>query len=356
MFGSNKFGWRKHPGYNNLGKSDPPPAPDYTGAANATAAGNLEAARVAAKSNRVSQYTPYGSLEYSQSPSDQDVWSSKLSLAPEQQQLLDQQNKISLGLGQTMDNGLGYVQNVLNNPFDTSKLPTGITPDVAGQEAVTQALIARQQPVFDRQRQQTEADLLARGFNPGGEGWKNRIDDLNRAQNDFTQSAIQAGGQEQSRLFGMGQQGRQQALQEQAFLRNEPINTLNAVRTGAQVTTPTFNAVPQQQTTAGPNLLGAAQAQYGGALDAVNAQNANAGNLMNGLFRLGTTAAMFASDRRLKRNIRRIGTHRLGIGVYEYDYVWGEHAIGVMADEVKKVRPSAVHRVCGFDVVDYAEL
>jgi hypothetical protein len=63
------------------------------------------------------------------------------------------------------------------------------------------------------------------------------------------------------------------------------------------------------------------------------------------------------SDRRLKMNIHRIGTHRLGIGIYEYDYVWGEHAIGVMADEVKLVKPEAVIRgQDGYDSVDYSKL
>lgn len=63
------------------------------------------------------------------------------------------------------------------------------------------------------------------------------------------------------------------------------------------------------------------------------------------------------SDRRLKTNIKRIGTHRLGIGIYEFDYVWGEHATGVMADEVKTVMPEAVTRhPSGYDMVDYGKL
>jgi hypothetical protein len=63
------------------------------------------------------------------------------------------------------------------------------------------------------------------------------------------------------------------------------------------------------------------------------------------------------SDRRLKTNIQRIGTHRLGIGIYSYDYVWGEHAVGVMADEVKTVMPEAVVRGAdGYDRVDYSKL
>lgn len=63
------------------------------------------------------------------------------------------------------------------------------------------------------------------------------------------------------------------------------------------------------------------------------------------------------SDRRLKTNIKRVGTHPLGIGIYEFDYVWGEHATGVMADEVKTVMPEAVTRhPSGYDVVDYSKL
>ena len=63
------------------------------------------------------------------------------------------------------------------------------------------------------------------------------------------------------------------------------------------------------------------------------------------------------SDRRLKKNIKRVGTHPLGIGIYEFDYVWGEHATGVMADEVRRVKPDAVLRdASGYDMVDYSKL
>jgi len=47
------------------------------------------------------------------------------------------------------------------------------------------------------------------------------------------------------------------------------------------------------------------------------------------------------SDRRLKTNIKRIGTHRLGIGLYQFDK-FGKTEIGVMADEVLTVMPEAV--------------
>jgi hypothetical protein len=67
-------------------------------------------------------------------------------------------------------------------------------------------------------------------------------------------------------------------------------------------------------------------------------------------------AATYFSDRRLKSNIERIGTHPLGIGIYEYD-IFGEHQIGVMADEVKQVMPEAIiNHLSGYMMVDYGML
>jgi predicted ribosomally synthesized peptide with nif11-like leader len=62
------------------------------------------------------------------------------------------------------------------------------------------------------------------------------------------------------------------------------------------------------------------------------------------------------SDRRLKSNITRVGTHALGIGLYEYD-IFGRRERGVMADEVERVKPQAVStHVFGIKMVDYGSL
>ena len=45
-----------------------------------------------------------------------------------------------------------------------------------------------------------------------------------------------------------------------------------------------------------------------------------------------------------------------GLNVYTFDYIWGEPSIGVMADEVKTIRPEAVININGFDQVNYAEI
>ena len=58
------------------------------------------------------------------------------------------------------------------------------------------------------------------------------------------------------------------------------------------------------------------------------------------------------SDRRLKSNVVRVGTHRLGIGVYDYD-IGGSRQRGVMADEVAQVMPAAVRKHGDYLQVNY---
>ena len=59
------------------------------------------------------------------------------------------------------------------------------------------------------------------------------------------------------------------------------------------------------------------------------------------------------SDSRLKRFITRIG-EMFGFPAYRFKYIWDDKwHIGVMADDVVKVMPSAVSFVNGYMVVDY---
>ncbi len=61
------------------------------------------------------------------------------------------------------------------------------------------------------------------------------------------------------------------------------------------------------------------------------------------------------SDERLKANIIRVGTHPLGIGLYEFSFLGQKSRhIGVMAQEVLTVAPYAVATgTDGFYRVDY---
>lgn len=74
-----------------------------------------------------------------------------------------------------------------------------------------------------------------------------------------------------------------------------------------------------------------------------------------------TAAAIYfggASDRRFKRDIKRLGTHALGFGIYLFRYLWDDTwRSGAMADEVAAVRPDAVsYDADGYGYVNYAVL
>jgi len=74
---------------------------------------------------------------------------------------------------------------------------------------------------------------------------------------------------------------------------------------------------------------------------------------------LGAAAGgKMSSDRRLKKNIVRIGTHKSGVGVYSYTMKrTGIDDVGVMAQELQGVMPEAVSTDSdGYLMVDYSKL
>lgn len=266
------------------GKGDAPAPPDYVGAANATAAGNLDAARVAAKANRVNQYTPYGNLMYSHAGDDPDAgWSATQTLAPAQQELLDSTNKLNSGLMGTANAGLGYANSVLSKPgVDMSSLPqVGINPGQSYQDA----MMARLRPQIDRENAQSDAQLANQGIMQGSEAYNNAKTLLGQQHNDLLNNATIQG-------FNTGLAANQSGFQQAAYNQMQPINVINALRTGSQVQNPSFVPVPQQATTAGPDLLGAAQSTYNAQLGASNASNAAGASTMQGIVGLASAAAM----------------------------------------------------------------
>jgi hypothetical protein len=86
------------------------------------------------------------------------------------------------------------------------------------------------------------------------------------------------------------------------------------------------------------------------ALDALSMDKAHAA--------VGNGSGMATSDRRLKRNVVRVGTHPLGVGLYEFSYIGSTvRHTGVMAQEVLAVRPEAVITGAdGFYRVDYGAI
>lgn len=269
-----------------FGSPETPATPDYTGAAQATASGNLDAARAAAAANRVNQVTPYGSLNYSvtgQDPYGNPTWTATTSLSPDQQQLYNYDIATSKGLGELQNKGLKYVGNMLDQPFSTKNLAQF---GIKGGEGYEDAIMRRLQPTIAAESKQFDAQMANQGIPVGSEAYTNAKRVFDARQNDKLTSAITGG-------FDVGSRMRQQQFGEEAYMRNEPINTLNAVRSGSQVTGPSgyFVNAPQQATTSGADYLSAAGMTGNANIAAANAENAQRNAMIQGLFSIGSTVA-----------------------------------------------------------------
>lgn len=300
------------------GAPAPPPPPDYAGAAVAQQ-----------KSQMSSQYTPYGNQVYSQDSSSPSGYKSTISLEPTQQETLDK----LLANYNTLGSRAGEaINNFGSEPMDLQSVQD-VSDRAYGQQT------ARLDPQWDARAESQEAALRNQGLVAGGEAYTNAMRDFNNARNDAYQQARVSSDATMPQTYQLANS-----------IYTQPLNYYNALMTGAQVQNPQFSTTP------GANYMGAAQSQSQYDQGLYNSQVGSQNSMMSGLMGMAGTlgSAFIKSDRRLKSNIKRIGTHRLGIGIYEYD-IYGDHQVGLMADEVESVVPEAV-RIGndGFKEVNYA--
>ena len=356
-----------------MGKSSPsaPPPPDYAGAAKEQGVANVETARVQGRMNNPNIVGPLGGQTVTFGENDQPTVTQNLT--PTAQNTLESQQRVQQALANLGEQGLGTARNVLATGFnpnlpnlqtslDTSgvaKMP--VNAGMTGQAAI----MSRLAPQLERSDAATRQRLINQGLVPGGEAYENAMISQNQQKNDLlTQAALQgigldtaANAQGYNQALQSGQFGNtaaQQSLQQQLALRNQPLNEIAGLMSGSQIQMPQFQGYQGSNIAPAPIFAGAQAAgqgamdRYGIASSNVNAQNA-------GLYNLAGTiggAAMF-SDPRLKSNVVRVGTHRLGIGVYEYD-IFGKRQRGVMADEVEAIMPEAVAlHPSGYKMVNY---
>jgi hypothetical protein len=208
--------------------------------------------------------------------------------SPEQQALFEQSNRIKGLLGGLGEQGARSLQGVVGTPIDFAGLPTAPGDQTGTRDAVINAMMGRVNEDFGRTQEQTNADLVAAGIRPGSKAYSDRMFQLERSRNDARQQAILAGGQEASREFGLQTQRRKDAIAEYLSKRQTPLNEIAALMSGSQVQNPF--AIPgyaQNQQVAPPPVFGATTAGGNYATDLYNAQAANQGALMSGLFGLG---------------------------------------------------------------------
>ncbi len=256
----------------------PPPAPDYGAAAQQTAAGNLQAAQQAQQANLVNQHTPYGSLTYTQDPtsrfaSGNPSYSSNINLSPTGASLLGSANQTQLGLAGLQQGAERNVANTMSTPFSLG----GVQQTA---DASYKAQTARLDPQWKQNTEMNDAKLANQGISAGSQAYNDQMRTFNQGKNDAYSQATQNAIATEPQTYQLA-----------AAARNQPLNELNALTTGSQVTNPSFNpATPNQQTTQGPNYLVAAQAtsQYNQGL--YNAQQGQNNAMMGGLFSLGGAA------------------------------------------------------------------
>jgi hypothetical protein len=255
-----------------MGASAPAPA-DTKGAAIAESQGNLEAARVNAKANRVSQYTPLGNLIYENNVNgDPDQWQASVELNPYEQLLYLQNANARLNSADALDTLSQLTADSLATGIDFSNVtPMPVNAGMTAQEA----MLSRLQPVLERQKQQMQSDLVNRGLSEGSSAYNNSMNLQDQQMNDlFLQAAAQG--------IGLDSQLRAQGLQEAVFEKTAPLNLLTAAMNGSQFGMPSFTTVAQQPMTQGPNFTGAAAADYNQRLQEANVNNANMSNMLGG--------------------------------------------------------------------------
>ena len=360
-----------------MGKDSPsPPAtPNYEGAAREQGAANVDAVRLGGRINNPNVIGPLGSQMVTFSGDQPTVTQT---LTPTAQATLESQQRVQGALANLGERGAATASGVLGTPFSPTGGPMQTRLDLSnvarmpvnsgttGQEAI----MARLQPQIDRMDAQTRTRLANQGLVPGGEAYSNAMLDVNQQKNDMlSQAALQGlnldiGAQAQGFGQAANQMGAQNTAQQAEFqrqlaLRQQPLNEITGLMSGSQIQMPQFQGYQGQQVAPAPIMQGA-MAQGGAMMDQFGIQSANTNAQNAGMYgllgTLGAGAMMRPSDRRLKSNIERIGTHPLGIGVYEYD-IFGEHQIGVMADEVEAIMPDAVvTHASGYKMVDYGML
>lgn len=232
--------------------------PDMTGGSTVSAIGNAPMMPV-----RENYY----------SGSQDGGWTANTTLSPDQQAILDANEKLAqtnLGTAQRFSEGYDPTLNMGDLPS------TRINPG----ETYTDAALRFLQPQWDRQSEAERTRLANQGITIGSDAYSAANRDLNdRLDRERIQTTMLGLDKDQS--------ARANAFNEQVAAGNYGTNVMNALRSGSQVTNPGFVSVPSQGYTPGPDLLGAAQQSYNGQLGAYNAGVAEDNSMLGGLFGIG---------------------------------------------------------------------
>lgn len=318
-----------------------PKAPDPYQTAQAQSQFNTNTAISQQMLNMVNQTNPYGSVTYDQSGMNSFVgadgktytipqFTQNTTYTPEGQAIFDSTMDAQTNLAQTAANQSAAVRDTLSTPFEFNN-----------QDAADWAYDLAQSRIAPQQQQATSAlktQLVNSGLRPGTAAYEREMTRLTQNQTDQNNQLML--------------QGRGQAFNEALTTRNQPLNEMSALLSGAQLQNPGAVSPGAPQTSVGGvDYSGMVQQNYQNRLQA---QQSGLGGLFGLAGSLGSAAIM--SDIRVKEDISRVGTLDNGLPVYAYRYTsGGPMQIGLMAQDVEKVNPSAVVEMNGIKHVRYGQ-
>lgn len=200
---------------------------------------------------------------------------------------------------------------------------------------------------FQTMLQQGEKSILQNASATGGLRGGNTQAALSQYSPQLLNQLVQ---QQYSNLGGLSSMGQNAAagVGSAGQASTSAINGINQNATNALTGSIIANGNTQANTV--NQIAGLGSALYGsGILGTLPLSAAGTGSGI-----LGGIASLF-SDERLKSNIKRVGTHKKGFGIYEY-IKFGKREIGVLAQEIEKIIPQAVIIKNGYKSVNYSML
>lgn len=302
---------------------------------------NTAAGQASQRGSMVNQTNWLGSLGYTQigtNPDGTPIYSATSALSPQQQQLYNiltgTQTAAGQG-GQNLIQGANY-----GSTSPTQAIGTGAS-GISGQ--MMQGYMSLMQPFFTTQTQQLDTQLRNQGLNPSP-----TADPANPSTwGPYERAMYQNQTTQAQQVAGAAANFQPQAFQEATSLYTLPATLGTQLAQFGQYTAPGTQWAQTPGLSINP-------ADYAGAvsqMENIQEQNyqaeiAQQDALMSGLFgtagKLGG-AAILASDRRLKRHIKKIGKLENGLSVYTFKFAGSDLPYtGLMADEVMKVKPWAV--------------
>jgi hypothetical protein len=339
-----------------------PDTPDYKGAAEATSISDQKMVDMQTQDNRPNQYNPWGSVEWSEDADGN--WTQRTNLNEASQGALDSELAINLKKNQLGESMMGRMDDEYGTAMDWEQYGDAqkleFNPDEIRQQAQDASYdraSGRLDQRFGDSDNSLEVSLRNRGLSEGDEAFDSAMANQAFAKNDAYSNAqndaVKQGRAESSQMFQQqtasadyANKLRQSQMKEEMTKRGFSLNEINAIISGQQVATPQFEDFSQSQKAKGVDYSGAAKMQG-------DADQAAYQSMVSGVTDIAGAGMGMMCDRRLKTNIKRLGTF-LGFPFYSFDYVWGEKAAGVMADEVNSSARS-VH-ASGYHMVDYSKL